>query len=151
MAAKWTERRKADRRKMADELARRLREAGAVVEIEPEGSCSLSPRRIMLRVSATDGRRAATVGVDFDGQSCQPNIHVATWNTERRACFSDAMGYSSLNPYHFGKATRVCEGFDTLASQLVVDTLLIVSGEAFSEEREAAKRREYEAKGWTWD
>lgn len=150
MASQWTERRKADRTKMADELARRLREAGATVEIEPEGADSICPRRVRLRVSASDGTRTATVGADFDGETTQPDIHVVTWNTTGRACFSDAMGAASLNPYHFGKASRVCEGFEALASDLVRDVMRITSGEAFSVEREAEKRAEYAAKGWPW-
>jgi hypothetical protein len=143
-----TERRKADRAKMANELASRLREAGAVVEIEPEGSSSICPRRVMLRVSVTDGVRTATIGVDFDGQSCQPDTHVATWNTQDRACFSDAMKGWTLNQFHFGKATRVCEGFEALASELVCDVMRLASGEGFSLERERDQRRKYAERGW---
>ena len=146
MSNKWTERRKADRAKMAAELAFRLREAGAFVEIEPEGSNSICPRRIMLRVHAYGGSRGASVGVDFDGETRQPDIHVVTWNTTGLACFSDAMGAASLNPYHFGKATRVCEGFEALTSELVCDVMRITSGEAFSPEREDGQRRKHEAR-----
>lgn len=152
MSNNWTERRKADRAKMAKELAARLRDAGATVEVEREGSSFLFPRRILLRISATHGTRAATMWVDFDGDTHQPDVHVATWNTEGRACFSDAMGAGRhmLNRVHFGKASRVCEGFEALASDLVCDVMRITSGEAFSVEREEKKRAEYAAKGWTW-
>lgn len=146
MTNKWTERRKVDRAKMAAELASRLREAGATVEIEPEGSNSICPRRIMLRVHAYGGSRGASVGVDFNGETRQPDIHVVTWNTTGLACFSDAMGKETLNPYHWGKASRVCEGFEALASWLVCDVMRIVSGEAFSPEREEAQRQKREAR-----
>ncbi len=135
-----TERRKADRAVMADALARYMGELGATVEIEPEHD-----RRIVVRVIVKHGEREATIGVDFDGSSTQPDIFVQTWNT-RNSCFSGHMG--DVNQAHYGKATRVAYSFDGLAAMLARDVRNLVSGKGFSPEREETLRERYAARGW---
>jgi hypothetical protein len=139
-----TVKRKADREAMAKELEARLKALGAaVVRCDP---WQYAPRRIGLVVSANHGERSASIRVDFDGDSTQPDIHVACWNASRGHCFHPfAMGFNSVNPHHFGKATRIGYGFLDMAVQLECDVERIVSGEAFCLEREAAKRADYAA------
>lgn len=128
--AELTERRAADRAKMADELERIATAAGATVT-RPE---SYSSREIRLEIKVTGGAR---IHVDFDGDSCQPDTHVCTWNVEldSPACFGD---FGSVNKYHRRKATRVCYGFDHLCETLQRDIAKLLSGEAYSAEHSRA-------------
>lgn len=135
-----TERRKADRAIMAAALAERMAELGATATIEPERD-----RRTIVRISVKHGDREATIGVDFDGSSTQPDVYVATWNT-RNSCFSGHMG--DVNPAHFGKATRIADRFDVLAATLARDVRKLADGRGFSPERERELRERYAKIGW---
>lgn len=135
-----TERRKADRAIMADALARYMPELGATVEVEPEHN-----RRIVVRIAVKHGEREATISVDFDGSSCQPDVYVATWDT-RNSCFSGHMG--DVNQAHYGKATRVADRFDILVAMLARDVRKLADGRGFCPEREKALRIRYAKIGW---
>lgn len=133
-----TERRKSDRAKMADAVADIAREYGATATIEPEGSNSISPRRVMVRIEA---QRGLCLNLDFDGQSCQPDIHVLSWhfNHDTDACLSDRFAsFGSLNRFHFRKATHVAYGYTNLIAMLEHCLDLAQGGEAFDLDREAA-------------
>lgn len=133
-----TERRKADRSKMADALASLARAQGATVAVEPEGSCAYRPHRIVVRVEAARGLRVA---IDFDGKSCQPDVHVMSWNFDLSsdARLSDRFArLGSINEYHHRKATYVAHGFEALCFALEFGLTLARDGTAFDVDREAA-------------
>jgi hypothetical protein len=154
-----TEKRAADRAKMADKLQAVAEAAGATVT-RPE---PFKERQILLRIAVPGG---AYVTVEFDGESCQPDVHVITWNTEHDCLFAFAACMGSVNEFHFSKATRVCYGLDPLCEQIAYDIEHLRSGRFYSAKRAAKlaadrrdrfeKGREYLAtlvaagKGTTW-
>lgn len=132
-----TERRKADRIEMA-RLVRMLAESfGATVTDEEPLRES---KEIRLRIIHKGG---ATIGLDFDGKSCQPDVHVACWNvrSDSPACFSNSFG--DINRYHHRKSQFVAHGFNALLMQLTRDLKKLNSGEAYNEERTKAFAVEY--------
>lgn len=113
-----TERRKADRRAMADALTRRMQAIGATVtEEEP---MSLRARRIRLQVRTAGG---AVCWPEFDGDTTQPDVHVITWNIHHDAPrdLRFVSWWGDVNPFHFRKMTRVCRGFADLCETLEDD------------------------------
>ena len=146
-----TETRARDREKMAAILAEAMVAAGAKAVAAP---CDYAPRRIDVRIEAPGG---AHIRVDFDGGSCQPNVHVATWNVpaglrgDARVFFNPQIG--DVNDYHYGKAMRVCRGFADLVRQLVADVGDFADGSGYldhDDERIVAMKREYARRGWRW-
>lgn len=139
-----TERRKADRAKMAEKLATIALEYGATVEIEREGENSICPRRIQVSIVAA---RGLACGFDFDGESCQPDIYVNGWhmglNTD--ACLSDRFP-GSVNNSHFRKSTTVRHGFDDLCDHVRQVLEMANAGTCFDAERESR----HVAKNGTW-
>jgi hypothetical protein len=136
-----TMKRKADRTKLALMIEEMLKDRGVQFE-RREGGDYPGPREIQIHVVADRGVR---VGVDLDGDSCQPNTFVLTWNAPDGVCFSEAMGM--VNPYHFAKATTVAHGADQLLYLLDRDLEAFRSGRGFDDERvklvearEAARR-----------
>lgn len=103
--AELSETRKADRLVMAEQLAAAMRAAGATVTVGP---CDYAPDRIDVRITAPGG---ATILVDLDGKSCQPNVHVATWNTRGPLFMSPILG--DVNPHHWSKLNVVEAGSPT--------------------------------------
>jgi len=133
-----TERKKADRAQMATAVAMLAASLGANVEIEPEGSNSIAPRRVVVRMRAA---RGLCLTVDFDGDSTQPDTHILSWHmaTDVDTCLASAFcRVGDVSAYHFRKATSVAEGFDDLCDVLRRGLEIAASGEAFSDEREAA-------------
>lgn len=123
-----TEQRAADRRTMADALATMLRTAGAAVtEVE-----RYQPRTIRLEVRAPGG---GICWPEFDGESCQPNVYVVTWNVAHdapnRNAIRFAITFGNVNSYHFHKASRVAYGFEQLGAVLAADVAACVSGAAY--------------------
>jgi hypothetical protein len=141
-----SETRKADRQKMAEKLAAAMTAAGAAsVTVEP---CSYAPQRIDVRINAPGG---ATILVYFDGQSCQPNVHVATWNTRGPVFLSPILG--NVNPCHFGKMNVVGHGIDNLIQQLEQHMRRFVDGSGYLADdapQIVAMGERYRANGWTW-
>ena len=140
-----TETRKADRAKMAQILSNAVLEAGALsADIKP---ASYDPAITVVRIEAPGG---AHIVVDFDGRSPQPNVHVATWNTPDTVFLAPAFG--DVNPYHYGKASRVGHGLDRLIDLLEADLDDFVSGDAYlahdSVELTTMAAR-YAAQGWS--
>jgi len=132
-----TEKRKADRAQMATAVAMLAASLDAHAEIE-----EMSPREVWINIRA---RRGLCLTVDFDGQSCQPDIHVVSWHmaSDVDTCFADAFG--DLNPYHFRKATDIARGFDELCAVLTRGLEMARDGTAFSDERETAHIAEHGA------
>ncbi len=58
-----------------------------------------------------------------------------------------------MNPYHYGKATRVCYGLDDLIATLKRDVQSFVDGWGYmspDDPRIASMRKRYKANGWRW-
>ncbi len=111
-----SERRKADRERMAADVAALARELGARVEIS--NPAPLSPRGIWVEIEAPGG---LSVTVDFDGQSCQPDVHVVSWHmrpVRNKARLASCFPGGDVNPFHRQKASYIARGFDELAAHL---------------------------------
>lgn len=111
-----TERRKADREKMAAEVSALAISLGAKVEIS--NPAPLSPRGIWVEIEAPGG---LSVTVDFDGQSCQPDVHVISWHmrpARNKARLAPCFPGGDVNPFHRQKATYIARGFDELCAHL---------------------------------
>lgn len=133
-----TERRKADRAKMAQEIADLAPTMGANAVINPEGYSAVAPRRVTVAIRAARGLR---VDIDFDGETSIPDRHIVSWciATDSDARLSDKFArYGSINPYHFGKATCFADGFDALCLAVEYGLECARDGSAFDAEREAA-------------
>jgi hypothetical protein len=119
-----TERRASDRAEMAAQVRALCAELGATVT----DSDFAGPREIALEIAHKGGAR---IGLDFDGGSCQPDIHVACWNIQSGsdARFSDAFG--DINPYHFRKSQFVARGFDALLNRLRFDLGMLNDGTGY--------------------
>ncbi len=141
-----SETRKADRAKMAQALFDAMMAAGATsISVEP---CSYEPQRIDVRIIAPGG---ATINVDFDGRSCQPNTHVATWNTRGMLFLPPILG--DVNPHHWGKMNVVGYGLDDLIRQLTSHMARFVDGSGYpphDDPRIIAMGERYKQQGWTW-
>lgn len=139
-----TERKKADREKMAAMLAEAVTTAGGQATIDLDWGDS---RELMVRIVAPGG---AYVNVDFDGSTIQPDVHVATWNTPRGVFIHPAMG--DVNPHHYGKATRVEHGIDRLIARLVNDIEIFATGNGYldhDDDRLVAMAARYAERGWS--
>lgn len=135
MAQQLTERRKADRAKMADMVHALALEMGAAATIEHQPFGEIHPHMIAVQIR-TD--RGLCLTVDFDGESCQPDVHVLSWHTalDVDTCLADAFG--SVNQSHYSKATDVAHGLDSLLAVLRQKLAMCADGSAYSAEREAA-------------
>lgn len=141
-----SETRKADRAKMADQLAQAMLAAGATTV--SNAPCDYAPDRIDVRINAPGG---ANIHVDFDGHSCQPNVHVATWNTHKAVFLSPVLG--DVNPHHYGKLNVVGYGLDDLIRQLEQHMARFVDGSGYlshDDPRIVAMGERYRERGWTW-
>lgn len=121
-----SEKRKADRAKMADMVVDLVREFGFGFD-RCEGEASR--REELVRVIAADDIH---VSVDFDGESRQPDVYVLNWWITPGAIrlFDDSFA-DSVNGYHRHKATDVAYGFDHLMSTLRARFSAISTGKAF--------------------
>lgn len=124
----FSERRKADRQKMADAIEGDWISAPGFT-CERLDPAPLSPRGIWLELSSP---RGACVTIDFDGESPQPDVHVVSWHmaTDSDARFSACFA-SSRNDYHKRKATDVAYGFVALRELMNRRISALQSGDAF--------------------
>ena len=130
-----TERRKADRAKMAKVLQSIAIELGATATIKP---APLSRSGLWVEIEAP---RGLCLTVSLKSDSPQPDTHVLGWHmsSDVDTCFGDEFWHvASLNPYHWRKATSVVDGFDALCDVVRRGLTLASTGQAFSAEREAA-------------
>lgn len=134
-----TERRKADREAMAAEIRALATELGATVE----DGYAFDPQEIALEIHHAGG---AYLPLDFDGKSCQPDVHVACWNvrSDSAACFSASFG--DVNTYHFRKCQFVARGFASLLAQVRRDLEALNDGSGYSAERTAKHAAEFPAR-----
>lgn len=116
-----SERRAADRAVMAERLLVACQEAGATASLLHNG------RRIDVRVHAPGG---ATIVVDFDGRSGQPDVFVQTWNVERTA-YNAGVRLRDWEGRATAKRNTVARGFDQLVSMMVSDITAFVSGDGY--------------------
>lgn len=124
-----TDRRKADRAKMATMVEALCTELGASVER------SERDREIHLEVALGEGR----VGLEFDGgpYNLNPDCYCLPWNTARRSdakmtpAFGRAVG-AEVNPFHHAKCMGFADGIDDLLFRLRAAMECINRGEAFA-------------------
>ncbi len=120
-----TEKRAADRKAMAQAVIECATANGCAAAIDPLWSRH-SPRAIMVRIEAPGG---AHVSIEFDGETTQPDVHVWTWNSDRR--FGAGWGHDAVNPFHRRKASRVSDGLEQLLATLAADCAGLVSGDRY--------------------
>jgi len=132
-----TERRKADRKKMATDLfetvvAYPLKE----ITLTEEGRDEAYPRAWILAIKTHNGLACR---FEFDGESCQPDVFVNAWHMvlDTDARLSDRFP-GSVNQAHFRKSTTVCDGFSALKSHVVAVLEGDKAGWIYDSEREAA-------------
>lgn len=134
-AARLSERKKADRARMATMLAEIVTNAGGNATIEEQPYGDMCPRMIMVRIAAPGGAR---VNVDFDGESCQPDVFLLSWHIDTNSDdrFNPAY-WRSINEIHHSKATVIANGFSRLCQFIAQDVAACVDGRAYSEELKA--------------
>lgn len=115
-----TERRKADREEMARQIRALCAELGAEVDE------TALPRGVAIEIEAPGG---LCVHVLFEGDSCQPDVHVIPWFTRSGARLVPAFG--EVNPHHFGKATHVAHGSEALLAELRRGLSMACDGTAY--------------------
>jgi len=145
-ASRLSARRKADRVKMAEIVDAICRDAGATVT-SVRNLDNLFPRRVALRITA--GRGAYTK-VTFDGDSCQPDMHICTWNLPSGSAERFSAWMPIVNPHHFQKATLVAHGLYDLACALEDEIADTFSGRAFDEARKMEYARKTAAGEHPW-
>lgn len=128
-----TERKKADRSAMLAAVIEIAEEQGARILDQWEEGERLGPRERGVYIR---GERGLAVTIDFDGQSCQPDIHVLGWHFARDADPDVKLKKgiflgSEVNPFHQRKCTTVCEGFDSLTAMLTAGLTAARDGWAF--------------------
>lgn len=130
MTQQLSEKRAADRKKMAEIVSKIIVDCGATFE-SPEGPGFCGPHEIFLEITAPGG---LNLTVDFDGQSCQPDVHVLSWhmnNSRSTKRLNNSTFGGNVNQFHFHKATYVAYGFDDLCAQLRKGLLMAKDGSAY--------------------
>ena len=127
---KLSETRKADRVTMLVLVAQLLQEFPAVEWEWEQGGAYPGPRCIQCNLVAPQG---LAVTIEFDGDSCQPDVYVLSWHmqTSATAELNDATFGGSVNRCHRRKATDVAYGFADLCNQLKRGLRLACDGSAF--------------------
>lgn len=122
-----TERKKADRAIMAERLIALAVECGAKAEIE-DWYPRVHPRGVLVRIV---GPRGLEVGIDFDGESSQPDTICLPWciSVDSNARLANTFG--DVNQFHHRKCTAFAEGFDDLLRQVRRGLELANNGAAF--------------------
>lgn len=147
--SKLTEKRKADRIKMANILRDVVIEHGGTCEIVDWAEKFGTPsRRIMCEIVAPGG---AEIWVSFDGDTSYPDTFVATWNTRGKLWINPYMG--DVNRHHWSKLNRVCYSFEQLLLVIARDMDDFASGKGYLTEDSPqiqAMKASYEERGWAW-
>jgi hypothetical protein len=125
----FSERRAADRKKMATAIEQLVVECGSTFTRE-EGGAYPGPHVININITSPGGLELT---VDFDGKSPQPNVHVLSWHMGFKANkrLNNATFCGDVNQAHFRKATYVARGFDDLCVQLRAGLLMCKDGTAY--------------------
>lgn len=127
-----TERRKADRKIMAEQVADLAVKHGASVRIE---ICEdpLYPREVTVLLTLA----GVALGVDFQQRTpqAQPDTYMLSWhrdfNNRREWRFAEAFAPGHVNTYHRHKATDVVYGFEALKILLDQKLAMLADGSAF--------------------
>lgn len=119
-----TERRKADRAKMASLLVEIAEKHGALAEVTPGDG----PNTLAIRISTPRGLH---VRVDLEGKSIQPDIHVLPWHMHYESQDKLAPEFGDVNPYHHRKATQVAYGWNQLRDNIDRGLNMAAKGTAF--------------------
>lgn len=129
MSQELSERRAADRRKMAEAVSALALQYDCKVE-RTEGGTYPGPRCIKLGIEAPGG---LCVTVELDGNSVQPDVHVLSWHMALGvdARLEPQVFGGNVNPHHFRKATYVAEGFRDLMFKLESGLALCQDGSAY--------------------
>ncbi|MBB5985993.1 hypothetical protein [Sphingobium lignivorans] len=130
-----TEKRKADRAKMADILEALATEKGAKVT-RPD---SLHPREIRLKIEVEGG---PYVHVEFDGSAPSPDYYDLTWNVDHGSLWAFSSAFGDVNAYHFTKASRAAKGFTALCNVIADDIETLLSGRGYCAERAMKRARD---------
>jgi hypothetical protein len=111
-----SERRAKDRQQMAAAVVELARRYDCEIE-RREGNAWPGPRCIQVALTAPGGLQ---VTAEFDGASCQPDVHVLSWHMslDSEAKLNPATFGGDVNPHHFRKATYVGYGFAQMMSEL---------------------------------
>lgn len=121
-----TERRAADRIKLAAIVKAVCDKHGATCELLTEG------RMIRCEI-ALDGVRA---GIEFDGdaQAALLDNYCVPWNSDKRLSYEfEITAGASVNPHHRMKCTAFYAGAERLERSLDAVLAMIASGEAFED------------------
>jgi hypothetical protein len=124
-----TEKRAADRKRMADQLQQLVLRLGGTVE-----RSQLTPRCEMLDITGAQGLH---VYIDLDGESCQPDVHVIPWHITSPSEAKLAPSFGDVNPHHFRKATHVVYGFAALHAEIERGLSAAKDGSAFQRQHGA--------------
>lgn len=128
MLISLTERRKADRERMACELIAIAAQHGAAVDRLDDDA-----RGIHLTIDAPGG---LSVRLSLDGASCQPDTHVIPWHIGLdlpRGPVNVRLdpAFGEVNPYHFCKATHVARGWPALFANIDRGLRMAADGSAY--------------------
>lgn len=119
-----SERRAVDREVMADRLIAACQEAGGTAA---RVDSIFGDRRIDVRITAPGG---ATIRVDFDGRSSQPDVFAQTWNVVRPA-YEAGMRLRDWEGNATAKRNTIARGFDQLVLMLTTDIAGFVLGNGY--------------------
>lgn len=142
--AELTERRQADRARMADAVADLARTYGLRAEIVPGQA---GQRHTEVRIS---GPHTLGLTVRLDGSSPhpEPDTYVLSWHMKPRS--AEGAGwllkpseFQNVNPYHGTKATDIARGWDQLGRVLTLRFRSIASGAAFTHRYPVGQLIEY--------
>lgn len=120
MTKELSEKRKADRQKMAEgvnALIAKYKDHGITAETEygVKGGYP-NERQVWVKIK-TEGGLCLTV--DFDGESCQPDVHLLSWYMDFESdCEITENFPAEVNKQHRRKATQIAYGYEDLLKEL---------------------------------
>ena len=123
-----TERRKADRAKMAAQVAGLAAEHGIAARIV--SGEHQRPRAMFVNLEGPHGLRL-TVAFDGSNPQREADTYVLSWHGVERGWRLDPHRFGRVNPYHGHKATDVAHGFGALLAMLGRRFETIAGGTAY--------------------
>jgi hypothetical protein len=130
MTRTLTERRKADREIMAQQVFDMAFDLGASAAMILPG---FNPREICVHIETPQGLR---LSVNFNGKSPQrkPDTYVLSWHMGHDATAKLAPAFGDVNPHHWRKSTDVVHGYAALLELLRRRLGQVLDGTAFQPE-----------------
>lgn len=120
-----TERRKADREWMAQQIAELARECGAQAEVAPP---IYEPKDLHVNITCA---RGLCLSVEFEAKSCQPDVYVLSWHFKERGEDKLSFLFGDVNRYHQRKSTEIAHGYHDLRHKLYASLCMVRDGTAF--------------------